>query len=401
MDGIIGNINRWSCSAGLIFLCLLLATFMNEHINAIRNVALYSLAIMVIIYSITRGWKIRNPDGYQLGLILLTMVVVQGVVRNEYGFVEGLDDFRKTYFKAYIMAIGIMLFVSNSKTVLMVFWSLIIAAVGTAFNAIYLYAISENVSFFYWGESRVRHYAHHIDFLDPIIVAAFKYNSSYLKYMAAVLFVIFTLLVIGVGTRGGWLAFISGFVVTYFVINYKRNLIPSIVKALLRITVIVIGVYFVAPSDSVVYSKFTQAIDSKERTENIYPVYFDSVIEGPLFGYGYTKNIEDRIPNIIGADQSKFDKALSNGPHNQFLLFGVHFGLLGMLVYIAVVLWTLFRLLGRAIGASDLEFRLLSAAGAGMLVAEFVVRSMTDPVFKHWIGVPIGIALIKMNKEND
>ncbi len=396
MNGIIETVNRWSSRAGLLFLCLLLATFMNEHINAIRNIALYSLAIMVVLYSVTRRWNMRNMDGYQLVLILLTLVIVQGVVRNEYGVVEGLENFRKTYFKSYMMAIGIMLFVFNAKTISMVIWSLMVAAIGVVSNAIYLYLSSENTTFFYWGESRVRHYAHHIDFLDPIAVVSLMHNSRYLRYLAAIVFATFTALVIGIGTRGGWLAFVAGFLLTYFVLHYNDKLIFSLAKASLRIAVVVVGIYFIAPVDSVVHSKLTQKLDSQARTEVIYPVYFDSVIEGPLFGYSYTHNIEDRIPNIVGADQVVFDKALSYGPHNQFLIFGVHFGLLGMLVYIAVILWTLFRLVNRAIYSSDLGFRLLAAAGAGMLMAEYIVRSMTDPVFKHWIGIPIGIALIRL-----
>ena len=399
MNEIRDSINSWSNSAGVLFLCLLLATFMNEHINAVRNIALYSLAIMVVLYFVTCRWNIRKPDAYHWVLILLTLVIAQGVVRNEYGVVEGLDDFRKTYFKSYMLAIGMMLFVSNVKTISMVIWSLIVAAVGVVSNAIYLYVSSENVSFYYWGESRVRHYAHQIDFIDPVVVAALRHNSHYLKYLAAILFVVLTILVVGIGTRGGWLAFAAGFITTYFVINYKNGLTSSVAKAFSRLAVVVAGIYLLAPSDSVVHNKFTQALDSKARVETIYPTYFDSVIEGPLLGYSYTRNIEDRIPNIIGADPEVFEKALYHGPHNQFLIFGVHFGLLGMIVYIVVILWTLFRLVNRAIGSSHLELRLLSAAGAGMLMAEFIVRSMTDPVFKTWIGVPIGIALIKLNEE--
>jgi len=395
MNGIIENVNRWSNSAGLLFLCLLLATFLNEHINALRNIGLYSLAIMIVLYSATNKWELKSLDGYGVILILLTLVILQGVMRNEYGLAEGFDGFRKTYFKAYVLAIGVMLFVSNPRAISMAMWSLFIAAISILSNEVYRYISIEGNRFFYGGKG-VHLSAHLIDFIDSVAVVHTKHNSIYVRYLAIALLAGFTILIIGTGTRGGWLAFVAGFIVAYFLVNYKSNMVRTVIKSTVRVAVVVFGIYLMAPDDSMVYAKFNKKLDTTYRVETIYPVYYESIVKGPLFGYGYTNNIEDRIPNIIEEDHDRFETALRFGPHNQFLLFGVHFGLLGVFIYIVMILWTLFRLMHRAIYSSDLGFRLLAAAGAGMLMAEYIVRSMTDPVFKHWIGVPIGIALIRL-----
>lgn len=405
MDGHVENrifnkLNHWSSVGGLFFLLLLLATFMNEHINAIRNIGLYSLAIFIVLYSITRRWELKGIDGYGIMLILLTILILQGVVRNEYGITEGFDTFRRTYFKAYVMAIGIMLFVCNFKAVSMVLWALAVATVSILSNGVYNYISVEGARFYYFYAGNVHQYAHHIDFIDSIAVVFTKHDFRYIRYIAVFVLLCFTALIVGTGSRGGWLAFVAGFVVTYFLINANNNMVITVVKSSVRVAVVIAGVYMLAPTDSYVYGKFNKSFESKERTEIIYPTYFKSIASGPLLGHGFTNNIEDRIPNTANVDKDTFGHALKYGPHNQFLIFGIHFGLVGMIVYIAVILWTLYRLVNRALYSSNLSLRLLSAAGVGMLVTEYIVRSLTDPVYKHWIGVPIGIALIGLsNKE--
>lgn len=400
MNGIIENINRWSSSAGLVFLCLLLATFLNEHINAVRNIGLYSLAVMIVFYSITSRWKLKGIGGYEIVLIFLSISILQGVLRNEYGVTEGLNDFRRTYMKAYIVAIGIMLFASNVRAVSMVTWSLFVSAISILSNEIYRYIYSSGNTFFYGGEGGIRLSAHLIDFIDPVVVLYTKHHSKYIRLLSIIILIGFTVLIIGTGTRGGWLALAAGFVVVYFLINNRSNMISIFIKSSVRIAAIVIGISLLAPSGSMVDNAFNKRLDAVKRTETIFPVYGNTIIHGPAFGYGYTNNIEDRIPNIIGATDEQFSTAIRHGPHNQFLLFGVHFGIIGLILYVIVIAWTLIRLVRRSIYCSDIEIRLLSAGGAGMLVAEYIVRSMTDLTPKHWIGVPIGIALIKLTDKN-
>ena len=400
VDTLKNKLNYYSSIGGLFFLMLLLATFLNEHINAIRNIGLYSTSIMIVIYSATRSWRPKDVDGYGVALILLTILILQGVVRNEYGIAEGFDTFRRTYFKAYVLAIGIMFFVQNSRAVSMVMWSLAVAVMGVLSNGVYMHIFVEDSRFFYSYLGSIHQSAHFIDFVDSVAVVFTRHEARYARYIAVVVLITFTVLVIATGSRGGWLAFVAGFIVTYFLINTDRNVVLTVVKSSIRVAVVVVGVYVVAPTDSYVHHKFNSKFESPMRTEVIYPVYLQSIVSGPLFGHGYTNNIEDRIPNNYGIDQNKFDAALKNGPHNQFLIFGVHFGLIGVLAYLIVVMWTLYRLVSRALYSSDMLLRLLSAAGAGMLVAEYIVRSITDPVFKHWIGVPIGIALIRLTRKD-
>ena len=393
---IFNKLNHWSSMGGLFFLLLLLAVFLNEHINAIRNIGLYSLAIMIILYSVTCRWKMRNLDGYRITLILLTILIIQGAVRNEYGITEGFNDFRRTYMKAYIIAIGIMLFVSNIRAVSLVTWSLFVSAISILSNEIYRYLYSSGNTFFYGGEGGIRLSAHVIDFIDPVVVLYTKHHSKYIRFLSIVVLIGFTVLIIGTGTRGGWLALAAGFVVVYFLVNKDGKLVSTLVKSSIRIAAIAIGISLLAPSGSMVDNAFNKRLDAVKRTETIFPVYGNTIVHGPAFGYGYTNNIEDRIPNIVGATDEQFGLALRHGPHNQFLLFGVHFGIIGLIIYIVVIVWTLIRLIRRSIFSPDFEMRLLSAGGAGMLVAEYIVRSMTDLTPKHWIGVPIGIALITL-----
>lgn len=405
MDGstanrVLNKLNHWSSVGGLFFLLLLLATFMNEHVNAFRNIGLYGVVIMVLLHSATRKWRITVTDWYLIVLFVFSLLVLQGVMRNEYGAFNGLEHFRKTYFKGFVLAIGIPLFVNNYRAVSMAVISLFVSAIGVLSSEIYRYIVDENARFFYAGKA-VRHSAHLIDFIDPIAVACTRHRTPIIRFSSIVLVVGFTILVIGTGTRGGWLALVAGFLTTYFLVNKNHDMVWTVAKSSVRVLVIVVGAYLLAPDGSMVKNKLEQGVESGARVEFIYPTYFNVIANGPLLGHGYSKHLEYKLRNIYGEDEGKFNKALGHGPHNQFLLYGIYFGIIGAVLYIIVVVWTLLRLIRRSIDEEDIGIRILSATGAGMVVAEYITRSMTDIVPGHWIGVPIGIALIKISGEKE
>jgi len=395
------RINHWFNAGGILFLLLLLAVFMNEHINAFRNIGLYGVVIMAMLYLVTTKLEIRVPSGFAILLIIFSLLVLQGVLRSEDGVVEGLDHFRRTYFKGFVLAMGIPLFVTNYKTVSMVIVSLFVSAIGVLSSELYRYFADDNARFFYAGNA-VRHSAHLIDFIDPIAVACTRYRSPLVRYSAVVVIVGFTILVIGTGARGGWLALVAGFLATYFLVNKDNNVISTIAKSLTRVMVIVVGAYLLAPDNSIVKNKFDEfkhGLSEPVRMEIIFPTYYSTIINSPMLGYGYSKQLEYRIENIADLEEEVFNNAVHHGPHNQFLLYGIYFGIVGVIVYIIVIVWTLLRLIRRSIYEEDLGMRLLSAAGAGMVLAEYITRSMTDIVPGYWLGVPVGIALINIRKE--
>jgi len=379
---------------GAFLLILYVVTFTNEHINAFRNIFLYTSFLAIIYFSATKiGTRIFSFRWLYLAVLMgfLSIVIYAAVINHDDPY-QGLEFFRKTYFKGFVLAVGVPLFVTASTSGYFIYAMLLASlSIGISEGMRYISGEAD-----YFNHSKItRHAAHYYDYWDSALVGVYWYERKFwVKMIALSGIILFTILVIGTGTRSGWFSLVVGFATTYFLLNLNNNLVKNILWVMVRVLVIVVGVYVIAPDGSQVKNKFEQGIESTERTQKIFPAYASIVMDGPAFGYGYIRHIEHNSLIVSSDEIPHVEVALRHGPHNQFLLNGVYFGWVGMLTYITVLVMTLLVLVRGALFSNQRWLRATAAIGAGMLNAEYVVRSMTELVPEYWLGLPIGIAIL-------
>jgi len=205
-------------------------------------------------------------------------------------------------------------------------------------------------------------------------------------------------------SRGGIIAFLIIFC-SWVIYSLRKNemnlkfILASIIAAFLFIGTIL---YCLSPDirDRISYTE--SAITTlNERTPAWMPVIYAGA-ERPLFGWGYGGKIFrmdlpfEKTPFKV----TPFNPGLKN-PHNTFLSKLFHQGIVGLILYLALLIVAVMAFWKKAHSTHGLKSYILIAC-TSILVGNYFVHSMAEVVHFRYLTLilGVGIATLNINSEN-
>ena len=223
--------------------------------------------------------------------------------------------------------------------------------------------------------------------LLPTIVVYLLGKSN--KYLLFVLLIIFSALLV-TQSRGGWIAFISGFAFVFILIKVLSIKIDRIrLKKLLAGLTMVFAIYnvFNLAEHERLNSDFSldENMDLLVRNESIvstmslrfdlYNIAWQNIKQKPLVGYGF-----HTYQYFKSRDQKVFYKnSVTRFVHNDYLQLWMELGALGLILFISFFIAMVYLLVNLSRKVSDRERTVLLSIIAGL--TSFYVHALVDFVF--------------------
>lgn len=248
----------------------------------------------------------------------------------------------------------------------------------------YLNVVSKRSS----GFGEPNQYASYLVLFLPLLFSGALFADTKKKRTLSVAVNIVALIcLLMTGSRGGVISLFFCVCVYLFVFSRQGLIRPIVFILVLLVGIPVLGAsaYFFAPSHvkEIVVNRFdiSKVRDRDELTSGrniLWANGFQLFLESPLFGHG--------LATFIPLMKKNFH--VYGNSHNDYLLYLVHYGVIGLGLFL-MVLWSIFRESMHIVRhTSDAELRILSlsyfAGLSGYAVAMFGVN-VIQPQFLFWV----------------
>ncbi|MCI4625457.1 MAG: O-antigen ligase family protein, partial [Candidatus Magnetoovum sp. WYHC-5] len=319
-----------------------------DGVSTIVTISIYMPAIIWLINSIknkTVGVNLKEPIFLALIGLSLSGLVSSAV---NYGFVDAIILFKKTYLKMLIIYLIVVYGCSTLSRLERV--AFVMAASGVIYMLAAFYAVAKDlVTTGYIDYFDIRYYATVLLFYSPFIFLQVLNHKGRVKtaWVAAVIGVAVVLVMTGV--RTSWVAFfvILGFWAT---LTKKTITLSMAVKTVSVIFLITIIIFISFPSQyKLVRGHLFQTTQLTLRFE-AWRNFVDMATTKLYLGYGQDDEVmalrySEYFSTVNGRLPSKTEPMEPTSPHNQFIKMFYQQGGIGMLLY-AVVLLCLYVRLG-------------------------------------------------------
>jgi O-antigen ligase len=139
-----------------------------------------------------------------------------------------------------------------------------------------------------------------------------------------------------------WLAFILGILLLFSLTVLKVKVVGRWLLVLLTFGPFLLGLFF--PLFKVSVNKFlpdnsVNSVLSVERRSSLLLASYKMIYEKPLFGWGINSFTYTSAPFVIHREMILFTQPV----HNVFVLLGVEVGLIGLMLFLSILVYTIFK----------------------------------------------------------
>lgn len=315
---------------------------------SLMNAAIY-LLLFAWAFSVVRKRKLIEPNNVNKYLILMMVVLLASIpvkmLLGEVPNISILSEFVsiKSWANPFILFFIVVNVVDDEKTFRYTLLGLVIFLIITVSTMLLVtFGLMEfgTLKLFKEGRSagfaEPNQYATYLVLFIPLILTSFLFQRSFLlKVFSAIVFIMaFTGLFV-TGSRGGILSFFFSMAVYIVILNQQKMINPGAIILVIAVVIVMGAMSFVlAPSHikQTVITRFDprKSEDVTEFTSGRTILLRNGLkifMERPIFGHG--------LNTFIPLMKEKF--RIRGNSHNDYLLHLVHYGILGLAVFILIL----------------------------------------------------------------
>lgn len=412
---------RYLNIAILIFLSLFLIGQYNEHITAIKNLAIYlALLLTLILFAVDTKNVVQNIKNNAknnkaiLLLFLLLNLYVFGISFFPYDATQNaalsaLNEFKRAFIFIFIVLLWHDGSYKNSK------WLFFAMVAALSIDNIHFFVkgiedgtlLNLKNEKDQWTQPIDRFYAGFFDSLFIFsLVSIFFIKNNFYKFFIIVFNIIVSLIfILLTGARGSWLALALSLMVMLALTfkNEKINLINK--KSMIFCLFLLAASACVYHNSTLLQLKVAQGFYTSGRGDILtkrLPLLFNSDRAYIGIGFGgkqYTKflndknvNNDDLGPTGVGADGTKYPH------HDEPVFIGqyYHYGVVGTAFFVALVFYMLFVSFKRYLSNNKFYIAIF-----GSILCTYIFRGLFETMYFTHLYVMLGLFIVFLCKNKE
>ncbi|WP_168198768.1 O-antigen ligase RfaL [Jejubacter calystegiae] len=382
---------------GLVFLYIV--TYFIDGITRYKNALPLLMLITAIIY-LVRNKKIIRVffNKIMLMIILLCISMLYSLIfstdiKISWDAMKG-DMLTKGFLLSSLLIPIVLFYETKERIIKLVIISFISALSMRMAIEGYIYFLGYQHGIIPFESTRYRNVSDALVFLFPGLIPLWHNKRVDIKAIFILLTMVFCILCLGTLARGAWLAtIIMGLI---WLIAYREW--KLITLSLLLTFAGFIAIQNIQPQYTTKLLNKIHQTDSSARYRNgTQGTALELIMEKPVVGYGYGKNIFHNIYNERVKDHPNWIFKHSIGPHNIYLDIWFGCGVIGLMAFlgvIIVVLTTLIKSISRTTDPDKMTYLMLTVSFFGF----YIIRGMFELVDIKPLGILIGLLLIMRYK---
>ncbi len=386
---------------GIYLLAIFLFTDRGE---SFRSIGLYLPPVILVAKCIIDRkvyLNYKNPIFISLLALCLSAIISSFFATS---LIESLHWFKRTYLKVFFI-FTVIAYAFNEKNklsrLIVLFAFLTILFTFFTFYDFFTKAINGNHVVF----DRLRPYGISLPFFLPFVPYAIVYSKKNIFKI----FWIFTIItasaaIMLTGFRGAW--FSGAISLTIWGIWYviKRKSKTLFFALLISISILLIALYTILPI-GYVKMRIHMGLSSHGRYEWRWKAYYQMFYSFPvinkIFGKGLTKKEMYSEYNIWYKQKTGQYPShnWARNPHNNYLSFLYKQGIIGLVLYISLLIITIYMILRKIKLSTNLEVKAMGIAILCPLISEYSIRAIVEDMRFMPLGVLLGLAVAYFNME--
>lgn len=396
------NKEKWKPIWNKALVFLFVATYFLDGITRYKHLIII-LMIITAIYQVSRSPKsfpplFKNSLFYSVAVLSLILVYSILISPDMKGSFKEFENTVLEGFLLYTLLIPVLLKDETKETVAKIVLFSFLTSLGLRCLAeSILYIEDYNKGIMPFISYAHRHMSDSMVFLFPALLNIWLFRKNAIKLVFLVLSAIYLFFILGILSRGAWLAvLIVG--VLWAILNRQWKLIGVGAILLAIIGALVITQHNNKPDPEHLLYKLQQTDSSYRYTNGTQGTAWILIQENPIKGYGYGNDVYDSVYNKRVVDYPTWTFKESIGPHNTILYIWFSAGILGLasLVY-------LYGAIIRETASSTFRKVEISPYNAHLLlflsfIGFYIVRGNFEQVDIAQIGIITGFLLALRNR---
>ncbi|EAR6602241.1 O-antigen ligase RfaL [Salmonella enterica] len=396
------NKEKWKPIWNKALVFLFVATYFLDGITRYKHLIII-LMVITAIYQVSRSPKSFPPlfkNSVFYSVAVLSLILVYSILISP-DMKESFKEFENTVlegFLLYTLLIPVLLKDEAKETVAKIVLFSFLTSLGLRCLAeSILYIEDYNKGIMPFISYAHRHMSDSMVFLFPALLNIWLFRKNSIKLVFLVLSAIYLFFILGILSRGAWLAvLIVG--VLWAILNRQWKLIGVGAILLAIIGALVITQHTNKPDPEHLLYKLQQTDSSYRYTNGTQGTAWILIQENPIKGYGYGNDVYDSVYNKRVVDYPTWTFKESIGPHNTILYIWFSAGILGL-----ASLAYLYGAIIRETASSTFRKVEISPYNAHLLlflsfVGFYIVRGNFEQVDIAQIGIITGFLLALRNR---
>ncbi|EHG8064276.1 O-antigen ligase RfaL [Salmonella enterica] len=396
------NKEKWKPIWNKALVFLFVATYFLDGITRYKHLIII-LMVITAIYQVSRSPKSFPPlfkNSVFYSAAVLSLILVYSILISP-DMKESFKEFENTVlegFLLYTLLIPVLLKDETKETIAKIVLFSFLTSLGLRCLAeSILYIEDYNKGIMPFISYAHRHMSDSMVFLFPALLNIWLFRKNSIKLVFLVLSAIYLFFILGILSRGGWLAvLIVG--VLWAILNRQWKLIGVGAILLAIIGALVITQHTNKPDPEHLLYKLQQTDSSYRYTNGTQGTAWILIQENPIKGYGYGNDVYDSVYNKRVVDYPTWTFKESIGPHNTILYIWFSAGILGL-----ASLAYLYGAIIRETASSTFRKVEISPYNAHLLlflsfVGFYIVRGNFEQVDIAQIGIITGFLLALRNR---
>ncbi|EKD3986821.1 O-antigen ligase RfaL [Salmonella enterica] len=396
------NKEKWKPIWNKALVFLFVATYFLDGITRYKHLIII-LMIITAIYQVSRSPKsfpplFKNSVFYSVAVLSLILVYSILISPDMKGSFKEFENTVLEGFLLYTLLIPVLLKDETKETVAKIVLFSFLTSLGLRCLAeSILYIEDYNKGIMPFISYAHRHMSDSMVFLFPALLNIWLFRKNAIKLVFLVLSAIYLFFILGILSRGAWLAvLIVG--VLWAILNRQWKLIGVGAILLAIIGALVITQHNNKPDPEHLLYKLQQTDSSYRYTNGTQGTAWILIQENPIKGYGYGNDVYDGVYNKRVVDYPTWTFKESIGPHNTILYIWFSAGILGL-----ASLAYLYGAIIRETASSTFRKVEISPYNAHLLlflsfVGFYIVRGNFEQVDIAQIGIITGFLLALRNR---
>ncbi|ENG6487709.1 O-antigen ligase RfaL [Salmonella enterica subsp. enterica serovar Newport] len=328
------NKEKWKPIWNKALVFLFVATYFLDGITRYKHLIII-LMVITAIYQVSRSPKSFPPlfkNSIFYSVAVLSLILVYSILISP-DMKESFKEFENTVlegFLLYTLLIPVLLKDETKETVAKVVLFSFLTSLGLRCLAeSILYIEDYNKGIMPFMSYAHRHMSDSMVFLFPALLNIWLFRKNALKLVFLVLSAIYLFFILGILSRGAWLAvLIVG--ALWAILNRQWKLIGVGAILLAIIGALVITQHNNQSDSEHLLYKLQQTDSSSRYTNGTQGTAWILIQENPIKGYGYGNDVYDGVYNKRVVDYPTWTFKESIGPHNTILYIWFSAGILGL-----------------------------------------------------------------------
>lgn len=399
----------------LVFLCIFLVGFFNEHLTAIKNIgitiSIIFIFVEIIIYrNLIFDKEIFTSKEFILFMCLLVIMFISSYSPYD-SSLPSIDYFFKEIKYSLLFLIVIVFLPNKEKNLRIIFYSFLLTMILLETH----FLIKSNIFLIFKSDYIVeRLFSTFFEVSFPFLLAMFL-SIHKKKYKV----ILFTVIIIGMvmlfytGVRGSWLAiFVESLILGIAYLVLHKNKVYITMKYIFSFLFIFgIFILYLYNTSSVINSKINRGIDSNLRDLIIkerFPLFIENNEYKILgIGYGTEQYIsflnDKKAPYSVGKKDDKTGKFIYFHDEPYLMSFFYHHGIIGGLFFILFSFIFVYSIIKFFMNNKNQKEILFSIAILSSFLGVFLIRGLFENMhFKYLIILfALYVFIKKSNKESN